>query len=240
MLCGILTASPATLEAAIVFSDDFETGATNLNSPGTPIDGQWITSPNLPGWTLGGSTDVSGTDAYSSPDGVYKTPHSGHITAAFFSAGNSGAINTASMERPISTSTDSGITYNIHFWISNPLVDTNARQNLFSLTWGTLVLDLHSYDARFKAPSTDPLANELQGGPNQYVLDANTDWFEVTINGLTASSTSTVLKFTGQNNNSATLVDDVTVEETPEPSTVVLLGAGAALMGLRRRRRVNS
>jgi hypothetical protein len=68
-------------------------------------------------------------------------------------------------------------------------------------------------------------------------LDSNTNWFQVTIGGLSASSASTNLKFIAQNNNSATLVDDVSVEETPEPSTMVLIGAGAAFIGARRRRR---
>lgn len=238
MLSGMFVAASHTLEAAIVLSDDFETGAVNLNSPGPPINGQWITTPNLSGWTLSGTEDVAGTDSYSSPDMVYKTPHSGHITAAFFAAGNTGVANTASMQRNVTTSAAPGFTYDIHFWISNPLADTNARQNLFSLTWGSTVLDLSSYDARFKTPNL--LAMELPGGLNEFVLDANTDWFEVNITGLTASSSSTVLKFTGQNNNSATLVDDVSVVETPEPSTVVLLGAGAALMGMRRRRQAIS
>lgn len=238
-----------------MLSDDFESGAENLNSPGAPINGQWITTPNLSGWTLSGTGEVAGTDAYSSPDGTYKAPHSGHITAAFYSSGNTGvpptarpfplSSDTASMSRSVTTPNFAAGTYNIHFWISNPIADVNARQNLFSVTWGNVQLDLPSYNAHFKIPVT-PLdlnpdltpGRELFGGPNEYVLDAATDWFEVSIDGLTASGANTTLKFTGQNNNSATLVDDVTVDETPEPTTVVLLGAGTALMSLRRRRRV--
>ena len=258
MLLSIFMPFLRTAEGAIVLSDDFETGKANLNGgPGSEIDGQWITTPNLSGWTLSGTADVAGTDAYSSPDGTYKAPHSGHITAAFYSSGNTGvpptqrpfpvSSDTASMRRSVTTANFADGTYNIHFWISNPIADPNSRQNLFSVTWGNVALNLASYDARFKIPVT-PLdqnpdltpGHELFGGPNEYVVDAATDWFEVSINGLTAPTGSTTLKFTGQNNNSATLLDDVSVQETPEPTTVVLLGAGATLMSLRRRRRVVS
>ena len=236
---------PAThLEGAIVLTDDFETGANNLNSPGAPIAGQWITTPNLVGWILrdnlgvAGNGDVAGTDHYSSPDGIYFAPHSGNIVAAFYAFGNGGGTFTSSMERLVPTNLFTIGTYDISFWISNPLADTNARQNLFSLRWGSTLLDLSSYDPRFKLPNL--LNDELPGGPNEYVLDANTNWFQVVITGLTATSANTLLKFTGQNNHNATLVDDVQVVETPEPSTIVLLGAGMVIAGLRRRRRAGS
>ena len=238
MLSGMLIGGSHTLKATIVLTDDFETGAVNANSPGAPINGLW-TTPSIAGWTLGGTQEVTGTDAFSSPDGIYKNPHSGHITAAFFSS-NNGAVSTASIARDITTTNAPGITYNLHFWISNPIADINARQNLFSLTWDNALLNLSTYDSRFKTPNPNPLANELPGGPNEFVLDPNTDWFEVSISGLTASGSSTPLKFTAQNNNAATLLDDVTVEQTPEPSTVVLLGAAAAFMGMRRKRRTVS
>jgi hypothetical protein len=248
VICFLCAVISRTAQGAIVFTDDFETGRVNLNAPETELNGQWITTPNLSGWTLGGTQDVAGTDAYSSPDGTYFQPHSGHIAAAFYSSGNTGTVpierpfplsqDTGSISRNITTANFLDGTYNIRFWVSNPIADVNARQNLFSVTWGGIALDLSSYDVRFKAPVT-PLdgGNELFGGPREFVVDAGTDWFEVNINGLTASAGTTTLKFTGQNNNSATLVDDVSVEETPEPSTLVLLGAGAALTSLRRRRR---
>lgn len=249
MLSGMFIAASQTLNGAIVLSEDFETGRFNLNDPGTQLDGQWFTkdvppaSPagTIPNWTFGGSQGVSGTDSYSSPDGVYIPTHTplGHIAASFFSSSNDGSVNTASIERSVVTDGSHGGIYTIHFWISNPVADPSARQNLFSVTWGTTPLDL-TFDTRFKAPNPDPLAFELQGGSNEYVLNSKTNWFEVTISGLTASTSSTVLKFAAQNNNSATLVDDVTVEETPEPSTVALLGAGATFMGMRRRRRAIS
>ena len=112
VLLSTLIFSPPTLEGAIVLADDFETGANNINSPGPPINGQWITTPNLSGWTLSGTMDVAGTDFYSSPDSTYNPPHSGHIAAAFFSAGNSGAtptrpfppsMDTASIQKTVST-----------------------------------------------------------------------------------------------------------------------------------------
>ncbi len=235
MLSGMLILASQPIQAAIVFSDDFEAGAVNTFTPA--VDGQW-TTPSLSGWTSGGTLDVSGTDFYSFSGSTYVAPHSGHITAAFFSAGNSSDPNTASIERTIATSTAPGFTYDIHFWISNPITNTSARQNLFSVTWGNTVLNLSSYDPLFKTP--DILLNELQGGPNEYVLAPNTNWFEVTLTGLTATSANTVLRFTGQNNNSATLVDDITVVETPEPTTIALLGAGAVLVGMRRKRRALS
>ena len=245
-----IAASP-TLEGAIVLSDDFEANSTNISPFG---NGHWISTPNLAGWKLTDNVtpppdpppvgNVAGTDAYSSPDGTYFAPHSGHITAAFFAAGNGGGTFTSSMSRDVVTGHYPTGSYEIRFWISNPIADPNARQNLFSVTWGGISLNLASYDPllqRFKAPVT-PLdgGHELFGGADEYVVDSGTNWFEVVIAGLTATSASTTLTFTGQNNNSATLVDDVTVTETPEPSSVILLGAGAALLGQRRRRRAVS
>lgn len=214
--------------AAIVFTDDFEFGPpTNINGG---ADTGWRASFN-PWWTVGGSGKVTGTDAYSAPSpGPYLPPHSGNITAAFYSTSGDGV---ASLQTGVATSNFGTITYDLHFWVSNPVVDTAARQNLFSVSWNGVLLDLSSYDARFKTPSGP---SELAGGPGQYVLDPNTNWFEVFIPNLAATSGSTELKFEGVNNNWATLVDDVMVQETPEPSSLLMLGAGALAIGLRRRR----
>ncbi len=193
---------------------------------------------------MGGSGAVTGTDQYSftGSGGTYLPPHSGKITAAFYSSVNDGTVSMATLSATSpNVSTDSATTYNLSFWVSNPVADPNARQNLFSVSWNGTLLDLanagvnplsYSY---FSNPNTG--AGELPGTANQYVVTPGTSWFQVYISNLTPSlGTTTGLVFSGQNNNWATLVDDVLVEETPEPTTIVMLGVGAALMGLRRRR----
>lgn len=224
------------VEGAIVFSDDFEYNPTNINGG---ADGQWRSSSDGSGafdaskWTVAGTGDVTGTDQYSftGPTGTYLPPQSGRITAAFYSTINDGTVAMASLSTDVPTIV--GMTYDVHFWISNPIEDSNARQNLFSVSWNGTLLNLSS-DPRFTVPSG---SQELAGGTNQYVVQPNTNWFEVVFTNLAPSAGATTnLTFSGQNNNWATLVDSVIIEETPEPSTVVMLFAGAALLGARRRR----
>jgi hypothetical protein len=66
----------------------------------------------------------------------------------------------------------------------------------------------------------------------------NQDWTFYTFR-VTATDVSTVVTFGFQNDPSWTGLDDVSVEEVPEPSSVSLLLAGAIglVIGLRRRLR---
>ena len=231
LVCALMAPSQHSQAAIVAYSDDFENSPTNNNGG---ANGSWR-APFNASWTTGGSGDVLGTDQYSFSAGAYVPPHSGNITAAFWSATNDGSVSTASLSTDVPTTV--GMTYDLRFWISNPVADISARQNLFSVSWNGALLNLAS-DPRFKL-STGGV--ELPGTANQFVVDPNTNWFEVFISNLAPGvGPTTNLTFSGQNNNWATLVDNVLVEETPEPSTLVMLCAGAALIGARRRRRHRS
>lgn len=227
------------MQGAIVFVDNFENNPINNNSG---ANGAWTADFDASKWTVGGNGAVAGTDQYSFSGLTYLPPHSGHIAAAFFYSVNDGTVSTASLSATSpNVSTTLGTTYNVSFWVSNPVAVSTARQNLFSVSWNGTLLNLadplvnpNSY-SNFSTPN--PGAGELPGSAGQYVVTPNTNWFQVYISNLTPGpGATTSLAFSGQNNNWATLVDDVMVAETPEPSTVVMLGVGTLLMGFRRRR----
>lgn len=215
------------LKAAIVANGDFENLAT--------FNADW--NPTVVLDPLPPNSQISVADPADTIPRYALTAHSGSIAVAFASDSNAPAGSMASISQSLTT--DNSKTYNLHFWIENTAQVTDPRQNLFSVSWNGTLLNLALYSPLFKIP-TGPV--ELTGGgPDQYVLDPNTNWTEIIIPNLNPNLLGpTVLKFEGQNNNWVTLVDQVLVEETPEPSTIVMLGAGAVLMGLRRRRQQRS
>lgn len=58
------------------------------------------------------------------------------------------------------------------------------------------------------------------------------------LGGLVASSTSTVLQFSGRSDPFLVFLDDIDVEPVPEPLTAALCGLGLGLLGLLRLKRV--
>jgi len=230
-LFGVMMAILSSLKGAIVVNGDFEQG----------IVPDVISTAPLTNWTptnsLDGTTQVFGMDT-TLTYGI--APQSGSIAVAFTSDASAPANSMASISQTITTSPTK--TYNLHFWISSPVADVNSRQNLFSVIWGGTMLNLSYWNPNFAAPNpsrTDLV--ELNGAAGTYVVAGDTAWFPVDILNLTPSPGSTTdLMFSGQNNNWATLVDNVLVEETPEPSTMVMIAAGAAVMGLRRKRQQRS
>ena len=237
VIFSMLVVPASTVEGAIVFFDDFENGGL-ITTTNSGADGSWVAP--LSQWSVTPVGSVLGCDQYSFNASTYLPPYSGKIAAAFVSATNDGTVATGAMSASISTTPSQ--TYNLHFWISNPTPDLNARQNLFSLSWDNHYLDLTSYSPTPNFFSLHTAPGDLPGTADQYVVKPNTNWFEIFVTNLTPNQfgSSTSLKFEGQNNNWATLVDNVLVEETPEPSTVVMLGAGAVMMGLRRKRQQKS
>jgi hypothetical protein len=218
------------VEATIVVNGDFENLAT--------FNANW--NPTVVLDPLPPNSAVSVADPAETIPRYGLTANSGSIATAFASDSNAPAGSMASISQSLLT--DASKTYTLHFWIENTAQISDPRQNLFSVRWDGNLLNLNAVDPRFKIPDSSPGSPELYGGgSNQFVLDPTTTWVEIVIPDLNPNLLGpTVLKFEGQNNNWVTLVDDVLVEETPEPSTVVMLGAGALLMGLRRRRQHRS
>jgi hypothetical protein len=242
--------SSGKIEATIVFQDDFEYGATpTLDTNSNPINGGWTASFNPSNnWSVAGASPVLLTDQYSfigSNPQTYIGGHSGNIAVAFAPSSNItlGTVAMGTLSTPIPTTV--GTNYNLSFWISNPTAG-GAMDNLFSVSWNNVLLNLSDSNvnlvssSNFSTPNGGP--GQLPGTAGQYVVTPNTNWFQVIINNLPAASSgnSTNLTFSGQNNSWATLVDDVIVQDTPEPSTEVLLGIGTVLAGMRRRRQQRS
>ncbi len=148
-------------------------------------------------------------------------PHGGNIAAMYFSS-NDATGNGASLSQ--ASTTDTSKTYNVSLWLANSILDTGNFNNVFSVSWDGALISLSG-------------ANITEIGLTKtYIVTPNTGWTQITATNLPVTSTSTNLIISARNNNWATLVDDVVVEETPEPSTLVMLGVGVAAMSLRRRR----
>lgn len=207
-------ATMCTLEAAIV-NGGFEDDAYSLDSiPQAPLTG-WSKTPGPETTVVGEDTGLGGP-----PWGL--SPHSGSI-AARFSSGASETGAGASLSQAVVT--DTAYTYDVSLWVANPLQEVGGTNNVFSLNWnGNLVALSHAN------------LTEISSGAKIYVVASGTAWFQLLITGLPVAGTSTTLVISARNNDWATLVDDVVVQETPEPSTVLLLFTGAAILGMRRRR----
>lgn len=170
-------------------------------------------------------TTVAGEDTGLGGPPWGLAPHSGSI-AARFSSGASETGAGASLSRPVDTSTGftNGNNYDVSLWIANPTQEVGSVNNVFSLSWGGILRSL-----------SHPNLTEI-GASKTYVLASNTTWFQLLLPNLPVSGPSTNLEISARNNDWATLVDDVVVQETPEPSTVLLIFTGAAIVGMRRRR----
>ena len=248
MLFSVIMLCVPKTDAAIVSDGDFE---TDINLPvGNPV------TSDLPSWaptnSPDGKTVARGVDPayYNSVFGSLVstgggTP-GGSVSAVFVTSPVGGQISMASISQHVSTTP--GKFYDIRLWVANMSTtgptgstapDLGARENLFSIKWGSEFINLADVDpVHFAAPNPLNLsAAELDplgvGITDTYVLTATGGWTLVTFQRQ-ASSTTTTLTISAQNNNNATAVD--AVEVVPEPSSIALLAAGAALAGLRRRR----
>ena len=245
MLLSILIMCSSKAAAAIV-DGDFEANAD--------FSGPFATSA-LPAWAPTNSADGSGiirgidpasyNSVFSSLVSTGGGTTGGSVSAIFTSSSGGGgpANQMASISQNVSTTP--GKFYDIRLWVANMSTaagsapDLGARENLFSVMWNGSLIDLSAVDpVHFAAPNpSNPAAVELAGAPGTYVLTATGGWTLVVIQNQAASAgATTALKISGQNNNLATGVDAVDVTQTPEPSSILLLAAGATLIGLRRRR----
>ncbi len=210
-LLGVLLLAPLA-EGAIVNG-----GFENTLDTSEPV---WKSS--LDNWSVSqvvGTNEVIGRDTTT----LYAlAPHSGSIAAAYFSStpatGAGASLSQAS-------TTDTTKTYDISLWLANPILDALNQNNVFSVSWDGNLISLSGSNI-----------TETGVGTKTYIVTGNTGWTQITATNLPATTTSTNLVITARNNDWATLVDDVIVQETPEPSTLVMLGVGAAAMSLRRRR----
>lgn len=207
-------------EAVTVNNGNFEIGAFNIFDP-NPVNGFWrVDEPptgsglnagfGAAGWQISVAGSITGTDQYGQQGATYTPPHSGHIAAAFTSPPST----LTSLSQAISTTP--GGQYALHFWLSNP--DAAAANNRFSVFWrGTEV----------RPASAPPLGTD-------WILPAGMGWTEYVI-PISSTSASTALVFSGYNE-AATLLDDVSIVNIPEPDAASTFVIGALGLSMRRRR----
>lgn len=220
-LFGVLLSFSSTVQGAIVTNGGFEDNTDFVSDPFpvAPLTG-WIK-----GEVLGsGGIDQNNVDGLNPLSMYALAPHSGDIAAAFNSTTNT--ITTggfATLTQAIVTDTTK--TYDVSLWVANPIQDAGNFNNVFSVSWdGALVTLSGTYIA------------ETVPGSKIYKVTPNTTWFEITASLLPVTGTSTNLEVSARNSDWATLVDDVSIVETPEPTTLAMLGTAFLVMGLRRNR----
>ena len=241
LFCMLLICVP-TSKGAIV-NGDFEDNADLSGA---------IASAPLTGWspTPAGTAIVIGRDPFFQNSNFRSLVSAGggttggSISALFLNDQGvpAPANSMASITQNITTTP--GQFYDIRLWVANLSTtitgagDPSARENLFSVMWNGSAINLSAVDpVHFAVPNpSNPNAVELAGNSGTYVLAADSAWTLVIIPNQAAALTglTTTLTISAQNNNNATAVDAVDV--TPEPSSIVLLIAGAAFAGTRRRR----
>ncbi len=235
LLSGLLVLLVHGAHAAIVLTNgSFESDPTVIAPGGSgtaPGGGDApFTVGSLSGWQVGGSSP--GNDVLASNrSGYYATisngqaagggPHSGTLAAVFPNFTASGGYDGYISQQVLGTKT--GQDYKISFWLSDQLEDQG--NNSMTVNWGGTI----------SGSSIAGGVNLL--GPTPQVASVGWTLHEFTV---TAPTNDARLSFIGGNSSAANLVDDVAVVETPEPGTIVLLVAGAAMMGLSRRRRAVS
>lgn len=123
----------------------------------------------------------------------------------------------ATVSQLLATTNFATETYSLNFWLASDLGAPNA----FQVRWG--------------GSSVFAQANR-----------SDTDWMQYTVSGLTASSASTALEFSGLANvtNGALYLDDVSVlasvAAVPEPTSYAMLLAGLGMLGVIARRRTRA
>jgi len=222
VLSGVLLLLSSFVQGAIVTNGGFEDNADLVTPP-------WPTAP-LTGWTIGEVLGTPPAPLQNRVDGLDPTfmyalgPHTGNIAAAFNS--NTNTVTTGGLATLTqSVVTDPAKTYDLSLWIANPIQDPVNFNNIFSVSWNGTLITL-----------AGPTVTQV-GATQTYLVTPNTAWFQVTATNLVVTGTSTSLVLNGRNSDWATLVDDVSIVETPEPTTLVMFGAAFVVFGLRRARR---
>ena len=171
-----------------------------------------VTNGNFENASLSGWTSSVEWSALPSVTGI-SGPHSGQFFAT------TPCIGTVCITIPTSflfqtLNTTIGQSYTLDFFYNPGIepVQTNGMYPIDStilVTWGGTV----AYNFSFASPTV------------------STGWQEVTVSGLVANSTSTVLRFSGRQDHAFLGFDDINVSAaTPEPGTLV--GVGSFLVGL--------
>jgi hypothetical protein len=144
-------------------------------------------------------------------------PHSG----SFFA--DSPCVGAACIDTPVSffyqdLPTVNNQLYTLTFWYDPGVCELGCGAEELKVLWGgSPVFDF----ATITSAITDP------------------GWVKATVGGLQATSATTRLEFLGRHDPAGLGVDDINVDATPEPSSLVLVG-GTLLLAIRLRRRTAS
>ncbi len=190
----------------LVTNGDFE-GTTYLGPNGDIVE---------TGWTLLPTTDVSLSNFDIESGGPFPDPDGGTQHAAFMSTEADG-----SQDCFVTTMTTVALQqYTVSFWVAI----TAAKAS------NTLLLPQWDWTTANQKDMTDPFYfTPTNTGPVTYQHFTFTE---------TASSSSTQLMFHGIDSSGAILLDDVVVtavSPVPETTSLLLMGSGLMIVGLRRR-----
>jgi hypothetical protein len=170
--------------------------------------------PALTGWTVGGQGVLLIDGSYSEP-GVAFNPNSGLQALDITGIGNTSPLNSISQF----VSTTPGALYDLSFWLGN------AAGNLNYLLPSSVTLEIDDAFAGLFTNTDITNPNGVNWALQNYTF--------------TATNASTKIEFiNGVGNDSYVGLDDVSIQQVPEPTSMLLFAtAGAAGLLLRRRRR---
>jgi hypothetical protein len=213
MSLGLLAVSAAG--SNLVTNGDFE-GTTTIGPNGDIVESGWVLLPT--DVVSASNFDIESSDPFPDPDG-------GTHYAAFMSSEADGSQDCLDTTFPTVT----GQKYTVSFWVAITAASGSNTTLLPQWDWnGTAQVDMRN-NFYCVGPSPTACSAPTNTGPVAYQQFTFTE---------TASSNSTQLIFHGTDSTGAILLDDVVVTAVtpvPETTSLLLMGSGLLIVGLRRR-----
>ena len=207
--------------ASVILNGDFEAGVD-------PADANWgnaATASNLPSWSFGSSMSValnSGDGTLGFGNGSTNIVSSTSDVQLAFNDNVSGTPAAANVTVSQTFATVPGITYTVAFEMGGIFFAANYMEITASVFDGA-------------ATSGTNLGQLVEGRANTDGSGYNAP-VSFTFTADTIQSTLVFVETSGNTNSANPAIDNVSVNEVPEPSSAALLGLGGLALILRRRK----